>query len=41
MSAASSSRLQRICILGATGSVGMATLDVISRHPERFEVVRA
>ena len=30
---------QRVCILGATGSVGMATLDVISRHPERFEVV--
>ena len=30
---------QRVCILGATGSVGMATLDVIGRHPERFEVV--
>jgi len=29
---------QRICILGATGSVGMATLDVMSRHPDRFEV---
>jgi 1-deoxy-D-xylulose-5-phosphate reductoisomerase len=29
---------QRVCILGATGSVGMATLDVMSRHPERFEV---
>ena len=39
MSAASPSRPQRVCILGATGSVGMATLDVISRHPERFEVV--
>jgi len=39
MNAASSSRPQRVCILGATGSVGMATLDVISRHPERFEVV--
>ncbi|MEO5881309.1 MAG: 1-deoxy-D-xylulose-5-phosphate reductoisomerase [Caldimonas sp.] len=39
MSAAPSSRPQRVCILGATGSVGMATLDVISRHPERFEVV--
>ena len=38
MSAASSSRPQRVCILGATGSVGMATLDVISRHPERFEI---
>ena len=31
-------RMQRVCILGATGSVGMATLDVIGRHPERFEV---
>jgi 1-deoxy-D-xylulose-5-phosphate reductoisomerase len=31
-------RAQRVCILGATGSVGMATLDVIGRHPERFAV---
>ncbi len=30
---------QRICILGATGSVGTSTLDVIGRHPDRFEVV--
>jgi 1-deoxy-D-xylulose-5-phosphate reductoisomerase len=29
---------QRVCILGATGSVGLNTLDVIARHPERFEV---
>jgi 1-deoxy-D-xylulose-5-phosphate reductoisomerase len=29
---------QRICILGSTGSVGTSTLDVIDRHPERFEV---
>ena len=29
---------QRVCILGATGSVGSNTLDVISRHPDRFEV---
>ncbi|WP_443271619.1 1-deoxy-D-xylulose-5-phosphate reductoisomerase [Variovorax sp. JS1663] len=29
---------QRITVLGSTGSVGMSTLDVISRHPERFEV---
>ena len=29
---------QRIAILGATGSVGVSTLDVISRHPDRFEV---
>jgi len=29
---------QRVCILGATGSVGTSTLDVIALHPERFEV---
>ena len=32
------SRPQRIAILGSTGSVGTSTLDVISRHPEQFEV---
>jgi 1-deoxy-D-xylulose-5-phosphate reductoisomerase len=31
-------RKQRICILGSTGSVGTSTLDVLSRHPDRFEV---
>jgi 1-deoxy-D-xylulose-5-phosphate reductoisomerase len=30
---------QRIAVLGATGSIGANTLDVIGRHPERFEVV--
>ena len=29
---------QRIAILGSTGSVGSSTLDVIGRHPDRFEV---
>ena len=29
---------QRLVILGATGSVGVSTLDVVARHPERFEV---
>lgn len=28
----------RITILGSTGSVGTNTLDVIARHPERYEV---
>jgi 1-deoxy-D-xylulose-5-phosphate reductoisomerase len=28
----------RVCVLGSTGSVGANTLDVIARHPERFEV---
>ncbi len=31
-------RRQRITVLGSTGSVGANTLDVIARHPERFEV---
>ena len=29
---------QRIAVLGSTGSVGISTLDVIARHPDRFEV---
>lgn len=29
---------QWITVLGATGSIGKSTLDVISRHPERFAV---
>jgi 1-deoxy-D-xylulose-5-phosphate reductoisomerase len=29
---------QRITVLGSTGSVGVNTLDVISRHLDRFEV---
>ena len=31
--------LQKIAILGSTGSVGQSTLDVIARHPDRFSVV--
>jgi len=29
---------QRLCILGATGSVGSSTLDVVARHADRCEV---
>ncbi|MDQ0039165.1 1-deoxy-D-xylulose-5-phosphate reductoisomerase [Variovorax boronicumulans] len=29
---------QRVTVLGSTGSVGVSTLDVIARHPERYEV---
>ena len=29
---------QKIAILGSTGSIGVSTLDVIARHPERFSV---
>ena len=28
-----------LAILGATGSIGTSTLDLVERHPERFEVV--
>ncbi len=28
----------QVCILGSTGSIGTNTLDVIARHPGRFEV---
>lgn len=31
--------IKGICILGATGSIGVSTLDVISRHPEKYNVV--
>ena len=29
----------KLTILGATGSIGVSTLDVVARHPDRFEVV--
>ena len=28
--------LQQVTILGSTGSIGVSTLDVIARHPDRF-----
>jgi 1-deoxy-D-xylulose-5-phosphate reductoisomerase len=31
--------MKRIAILGSTGSIGVTTLDVVVRFPERFEVV--
>ncbi len=31
--------LRRISVLGASGSIGDSTLDVIARHPDRFAVV--
>lgn len=30
------SKLQNVTILGSTGTIGVNTLDVIARHPERF-----
>ncbi|MFZ6844978.1 1-deoxy-D-xylulose-5-phosphate reductoisomerase [Undibacterium sp. RuTC16W] len=32
------SSVQTICVLGSTGSIGVSTLDVIARHPDRYQV---
>lgn len=34
----SSAAPQRLTVLGATGSIGQSTLDVVARHPERYEI---
>lgn len=31
-------KIQQVTILGATGTIGAQTLDVISQHPEKFNV---
>ncbi|MGX2041592.1 1-deoxy-D-xylulose-5-phosphate reductoisomerase [Methylocaldum sp. MU1018] len=31
--------MKGICILGSTGSIGVSTLDVVARHPDRYRVV--
>lgn len=30
--------MQRVTVLGSTGSIGVSTLDVLSRHPEKYDV---
>lgn len=30
--------MRRISVLGATGSIGQSTLDLVARHPGRFEI---
>ena len=35
----SHSSLYGVTVLGATGSIGVSTLDVLSRHPDRYRVV--
>jgi len=32
-------QLKGVTILGATGSIGVSTLDVLARHPQRYRVV--
>ena len=31
--------VRNITILGSTGSVGISTLDVVARHPDRYQVI--
>jgi 1-deoxy-D-xylulose-5-phosphate reductoisomerase len=31
--------MKGLCILGATGSIGVSTLDVVSRHPDKYKVI--
>jgi 1-deoxy-D-xylulose-5-phosphate reductoisomerase len=31
-------KIQNITVLGSTGSIGVSTLDVIRRHPDRYQV---
>ncbi|KJZ11034.1 1-deoxy-D-xylulose 5-phosphate reductoisomerase [Marinomonas sp. S3726] len=33
--------MQNICLLGATGSIGSSTLDLISQHPDKFKLISA
>ena len=30
--------VQQVTVLGATGSIGVSTLDVLARHPDRYSV---
>ncbi|MFT5063202.1 MAG: 1-deoxy-D-xylulose-5-phosphate reductoisomerase, partial [Gammaproteobacteria bacterium] len=30
--------MRQLAVLGATGSIGVSTLDVAARHPEKFAV---
>ena len=31
--------MKKILLLGATGSIGLQTIDVIEQHPDRFKLV--
>ncbi len=30
---------RQLCILGSTGSIGQSTLDVVRRHPDKYQVI--
>lgn len=31
--------MRSLCVLGSTGSIGVSTLDVVARHPDRYKIV--
>ena len=31
--------MKGLTVLGSTGSIGISTLDVVARHPQRYRVV--
>ncbi|MDO8519048.1 MAG: 1-deoxy-D-xylulose-5-phosphate reductoisomerase, partial [Deltaproteobacteria bacterium] len=31
--------MKKISILGSTGSIGLSTLEIVRKHPDRFKVV--
>lgn len=31
--------MQQITVLGSTGSIGVSTLDVVARHPDKFKII--
>lgn len=31
--------MRSLCVLGSTGSIGVSTLDVVARHPDKFRIV--
>jgi 1-deoxy-D-xylulose-5-phosphate reductoisomerase len=33
--------MQGICLLGATGSIGQSTLEIIAQHPDKFVLINA
>jgi 1-deoxy-D-xylulose-5-phosphate reductoisomerase len=39
LDASRASRPMRLTVLGATGSVGKSTLDIVGRLPDRFEII--
>ena len=30
--------MEKVAILGSTGSIGVSTLDVLARHPSQYEI---